>query len=192
MSANTTRFARIALFASLVSLVLAAPAAAQYVTFPRIGLSGSLDDYQPVIDVHGQEPFEIHVIVMPAEGYPVLQHEYTSFNWAVLEACCGGAASILAEDYNPSCQHEGSAYSGVTTTVEECVTGASVHLCTLTLRMEADVAGTYYVVGGPLGLAYDCGGEGVLMTDMIVQVNYTTDITPVESTSWSGVKELFQ
>ena len=70
--------------------------------------------------------------------------------------------------------------------------GEVILLCTLTLQMGQDIpSGSYYVIGGPLGLAYDCEGESVLMTDMTLHVNYTSDITPVEQSSWSGVKELF-
>ncbi len=192
MPANPLHFARSALLASLVCLVLAAPAAAQYVVFPRVGLSGAPDHYEPVVEVHGQDPFDIYVIVLPPEGQALMQNEYASFNWAVLEACCGGAANIVSEVYNPACEHVGSAYGGVTTTVDECVSGAALLLCTLTVQMDTDIPGTYWVVGGPLGLSYDCVGEGVLMTDMIINVIYTNDTTPVEASTWSDVKELFQ
>ncbi len=191
MPANLHRVARHALMAALLCLVLSVPAAAQILTFPRVGLSGAPDHYQQFINVHGQVPFDVYVIVLPAEGNALMQHEYQSFNWAVLEACCGGAASIVTEDYNSACQHDGTAYGGVTTTVDECVSGSALLLCTLTLQMETDIPGTYWVIGGPLGLAYDCVGEGVLMTDMLINVIYTNDAAPVESSTWSDVKGLF-
>ena len=192
MSARIPSLARGALLTCLIGAVLVTTASAQYVTFPRVGLSGAPDHYEPWVSVHGQVPFEVYMIVLPAEGNTLMEHEYRSFNWAVLEACCGGAASIVSEDYNPACQHDGTAYGGVVTTVEECVSGEVLLLCTLTLQMDTDVPGNYFVIGGPLGLAYDCAGEGVLMTDMLLQVEFTNDITPVESSTWSDVKDLFQ
>lgn len=192
MAATMPNLARGVLYACLIGVVLVGTASAQYVTFPRVGLSGAPDHYEPWLSVHGQVPFDVYMIVLPAEGNTLMEHEYQSFNWAVLQACCGGAASILSESYNPVCQHDGTAYGGVVTTVEECVSGEVLLLCTLTLQMDTDVPGNYFVIGGPLGLAYDCAGEGVLMTDMILQVEYTNDITPVESSTWSDVKDLFQ
>jgi hypothetical protein len=193
MTANPISSCRGALLVLIATLLVASAASAQYVTFPRLGLSGAPDRYEPWVQVHGDETFEVYVIVLPAEGNTVLEHEYATFNWAVLEACCGGAAEIVSEDYNPACVHEGSAYGGVITTLDDCTGGEVIHLSTLTLQMAEDVpAGSYYVVGGPLGLAYDCAGESVLMTDMTVNVEYTSDITPVQGSSWSGVKDLFR
>ncbi len=136
----------------LLASVATGPASDQ---FPRVGLSPRPDHYEPYLDVHGQVPFEVYMIVLPAEGNTLMEHEYRSFNWAVLEACCGGAASIVGESYNPACQHDGTAYGGVVTTVEECVSGEVLLLCTLTLQMVIDEPGSYYVIAGPLALAYD-------------------------------------
>ena len=192
MPAQPLLHPRRALLVALAGLLLASAASAQLLTFPRVGLSGAPDRYEPWVTVHGDDTFEVHVIVAPAEGNPVLEHEYSSVNWGVLEACCGGAAEIVSENYSAGCHHEGSAYLGVVSTLDECAGGEVIHLCTLTLRMVEDTpSGNYFVIGGPLGLGYDCAGESVLMTDLTLQVDYDSGVTPVQRSSWSEVKGLF-
>ncbi|MEZ4387942.1 MAG: hypothetical protein R3D98_10290 [Candidatus Krumholzibacteriia bacterium] len=177
--------------AALLVLLLSLPASAQYLTFPRIGVSAAPDRYVSEIDVHGDATFELYVVALPPEDQSAFAQEFGEFQWAVLEACCGGAAAIVAEDFNPACEHVGSPYGGVVTTSEVCMSGEAVWLCTLTLQMVVDQPGRYYVVAGPLALAQTCGGEGVVMTDLLVDVNYTTDVTPVETLSLSRIKALF-
>ena len=192
MTARCRPIAPMFLLAALLCIVVATPAASQYVTFPRLGLSGAPDRYEPSIDVQGTAPFDIYVIVLPAEGEPTLEYDYHSFHWGILESCCGGAAAIVGEDYAGNCTHEGTPYSGVTTVGNECLTGDSILLCTISLQMTLDQTGQYFVIGGPLSLAYDCYEAGVLMTDMTLYVNYTSDNTPVDTVTLSGVKQLFR
>ena len=170
----------------------AVAASAQFVTFPRVGLSAAPDRYEPTLAVEGQDPFDVYVIAVPAEGEAVFGHGFTSFEWAVLEACCGGAAEVVTETYNPACQHEGGIYAGVTTTLDACTGGEVILLATLTLQMTVDQSGSYYVIGGPTGLASDCDGGGVLMTDLILYVDYNATSTPVEGSTLSRVKDLFR
>ncbi len=172
-------------------VLLAAPAAAQYVTFPRLGLSAAPDRYEPNIAVAGRDTFELHVLVLPRQEQTVHEHSFTSFHWAVLDACCGGAAVILDEDYNPACRNDGDIFGGFVTTFEECVTGEVVHLATLRMQMAIDIPGVYWIIAGPISQALTCDAQPVVMTDLTVYVDYTTDITPVTAASWSGVKALF-
>ncbi len=182
---------RIRLATLVVLLVaLAVPAMAQIV-FPRIGVSAAPDRYEPEIAVHGDETFDLHVVALPPEGQAEFDQEFGMFQWAVLEACCGGAAVIVAENYNPDCEHVGTPYSGVVTTSEECMSGSVVRLCTLTLQMVGQEPGRYFVAAGPLELSLTCAGDGVVMTDLMVSVDYTSDITPNEASSLSEVKALF-
>jgi hypothetical protein len=174
-----------------LALLLAAPAMAQ-IMFPRIGISAAPDRYVSTVEVYGDETFELYIVALPAEDQVVHQHDYGTFQWAVLEACCGGAAEIIAEDYNPEFEHQGSAYGGVVTTSEECMNGQAVLLCTLTLQMDTDDPGVYYVMAGPLALSQTCAGDDVVMTDMIAFVNYEAGATPVERTSLTAVKDLFE
>lgn len=192
MTARRHAIATTTLLAVLLCILASTPATAQYVTFPRLGLSAAPDHYEPSIDVEGLDPFDVYVIVLPAEGEPTLEHDYLSFHWGILESCCGGAATIVGEDYAGNCTHEGSLYTGVTTVANDCLTGDSILLCTVSLQMTLDQTGEYFVIGGPFSLAYDCDEEGVLMTDMILYVNYTTDTTPVGEVSLSDVKKLFR
>jgi hypothetical protein len=62
-------------------------------------------------------------VTLLAEDQVVHQHDYGTFQWAVLEACCCGAAEMIGETYSPSFEHVGSAYGGVVTTSEECMSG---------------------------------------------------------------------
>jgi hypothetical protein len=172
--------------------VCAGAASAQFVTFPRVGLSAAPDHYEPSLAVEGQDPFDVYVIAVPEESEPVFGHGFTSFEWAVLEACCGGAAEVVGETFNPVCQHEGGIYAGVTTTLDACTGGEAILLATLTLQMTVDQSGSYYIIGGPTGLAIDCDGGGVLMTDLILYVDYTAVSTPVEGSTLSRVKDLFR
>jgi len=177
---------------TLAILGLAAPAAAQYVVFPRLGLSAAPDRYEPNIEVHGDDPFDLWVLVLPPEGEAMLGNEYGSFHWAVLEACCGGAARIVAQDYSPLYQHEGDILFGIVSSAQECGSGDVIELCRLTLQMTVDLSGQYFIIAGPLSLAYTCNLDGVVMTDMMVYVTYVADTTPVEPSSWSEVKSLFR
>jgi hypothetical protein len=176
----------------LVQLALVAPVQAQYPSYPRLGLSAAPDRFELDISVHGDETFELHVVVLPPEGETVHAHDYSYFEWAVLEACCGGAAVILDEDYNPQCQSDGTSLGGIQSVFDECQGGEVIHLATLTLQMAIDQPGIYWIIAGPLDAALTCDGQPVVMTDMLVNVHYTTDVTPVESSSWSGVKNLFR
>jgi len=196
MFARTLLARRVALLAVLASLAIALPAAAQYVTFPRLGATASLDHHDGFIEIHGDEVFELHILVMPPEGEPTLGHDYQQFEWVLLEPCCGGSATVLDIDYNPALTHEGTLLSGITSTLQdgqECLTGEMIHLATLTLQMDGQtLRGTYFILAGPFGLASDCAGEGVLMTDMQLAVDYFPDITPVEGSTFSDVKRIFR
>lgn len=182
---------RLSLLALALTMLLTASASAQLIYFPRIGVSASPTEYVPTVEVHGDETFELYVIALPPENEPVFQHDYGTFSWLLLEACCGGAADLLSEEYNPACTHDGGVYTGVVSSNEECMDGEVAWLCTLTLQMNEDTPGTYYVVAAPNAQAVTCGGEDVTMTDMLVTVNYTVSVTPNEATSLSEVKSLF-
>ena len=191
MTQPAALFRRSTLLAAALLLLVALPASAQFLMFPRIGVSGAPDRYVSEVSVHGTDTFELYVVALPPEDQTAFEQEFGQFQWAVLEACCGGAAVIVSEEYNPACQHDGAPYSGVVTSSEECMSGEVVWLCTLTLQMIVDEPGRYYVAAGPLALAQTCGGDGVVMTDMLVDVNYTSDVTPADATSFSEVKALF-
>jgi hypothetical protein len=180
-------------FALLLIVLLPAGAAdAQEFSFPRLGLSAAPDRYEPVVQVHGRETFEVHVIVLPPAGEKSLDQGYTSFHWALLEPCCGGAAEILSAEFNPAAESTGVLLGGVVTSFDDCAGGEVIHLGTLTARMLVDLPGEYWSIAGPLSQAQACDQEPVVMTDMVVYVNYTTDVMPVESTGLSGVKALFR
>lgn len=174
-----------------LTVLLATAASAQYVQFPRIGVSAAPDRYEPTIDVNDNGPFQMYIIALPPEDQATFGHQYGQFHWALLEACCGGAAALIDQEYNPLYTHAGGIYDGVTTSSEECIEGEVALLCTLTLQMIEDDPGQYFVMGGPMALSETCGGEGVVFTDLVATVNYLSDATPNEATSFSEVKSLF-
>jgi hypothetical protein len=182
--------------AAALVLLLALPAAAQIVTFPRLGASAAADHHDPEITVDGDEVFELHVLVLPPEGETTLGHDFREFEWVLLEPCCGGAAVVLEIDYNPAFSHEGTLLGGMVSTLQEgeaCATGEVIRLATLQVQMDPEtLPGLYYILAGPFGLAYDCAGEPVVMTDMQLAVQYDDDLTPVGRTSLSEVKTLFR
>ncbi|MBD3222774.1 hypothetical protein GF314_16205 [bacterium] len=189
---NSTLATRRTVLIAALALLVASAASAQFIQFPRIGVSAAPDRYEPSIDVHGDEIFEMYIVALPPDGEPLLQHDYGTFHWWLLEACCGGAAELIDQEFNPELEHEGSVYAGVITSSEECMDGEAVLLCTLRLQMVVDEPGQYFVMGGPMALSQTCDGEDVVMTDLVTSVNYINDATPVEQTSLTEVKALFE
>jgi len=177
---------------TLLSLMLVASASAQFLTFPRIGLSAAPDHYDPDITVRGEETFELYVLALAADDGVPLPHDFDSFHWAVLEACCGGAAVILESEFSPLCEHEGDVLTGVVTTAADCMGGDYVQICKFTMQMATDVEGLYYIIAGPMSVAQTCDGEEVVMTDMVVNIAFHGDQTPVHTQSLTKVKSLFQ
>ena len=189
--ASTAALAALAALAGTALLLAAGPAQAQFEAYPRLGFSAAADRHEPSITVHGDEVFELHVIVLPPEGEASLEHDFATFHWAVMQVCCGGAATILDEDFNPACQSDGELLDGVVTTFEDCAGGEVVHIATLTMRMAVDASGQYVLIAAPLSQAIACDGQLVVMTDMMVTVDYTADSASGEASSWSGVRALF-
>jgi len=187
----------VALAALATLLLAAAPAAAQYIVFPRIGLSVEPDRYERTIEVTGREPFQLHAIcVGPEDGEP-LATGIAELKWGILEACCGGAAQVLDVQFDPVCQSEGNLYDIVTSTpaATACLQQDMIHLATVTLQMAENVPeGLYYVVAGPRYPGLDCEGENVILSDLTVDVIYThaEGQTPTEATSWGDVKALYR
>ena len=177
----------------LAALALGAGAAsAQFVTFPRVGLSAAPDRYEPTLAVEGQDPFDVYVIAVPAEGEAVFGHGFTSFEWAVLEACCGGAAEVVTETYNPACQHEGGIYAGVTTTLDACTGGEAILLATLTVSMDAPEPGEYLAAAGPFAPAFDCEGNNPLFMDMPMTITVNGEPTPTLGSTWDSLKAIYR
>jgi hypothetical protein len=181
-----------ATMAAMVLLLAAGPAQAQFEAYPRLGFSAAADRHEPSIAVHGDEVFELHVLVLPPEGEATLAHDFAAFHWVIAQVCCGGAATVLGEDFNPACQNEGDLLDGVVTTFEPCAGGEVIHIATLAMRMAVDSPGQYVLMAAPLSQAITCDGQLVVMTDMMVAVDYTTDNTADEASSWSGVKSLYR
>lgn len=188
--------ARAGVLAAALVLMLALPATAQLITFPRLGASAAADHYDPEITVDGTEVFSLHILVLPPEGETTLGHDFRDFEWVLLEPCCGGAAIVLDMDLNPAFTHDGTLLGGMVSTLQEgeaCPSGEVIRLATLELQMDPQtLPGLYYILASPFGLAHDCAGEPVVMTDMQLAVQYGGDISPVEGSSLSEVKGLFR
>jgi len=189
---NNALHRRTALLVALIAVLSALPAAAQFIAFPRLGVSAAPDYYEPSIDVTGDETFEIYVIALPPEDATAFEHVYSQFSWWLLEACCGGAAQLVSQSFEPGFEHEGAVYTGVTSSAVDCVDGSVALLCTLTLEMTGEDTGQYYILAAPSEQALTCEGDPVVITDMLVAVNYDSGELPVESTTLSEIKRLFR
>ena len=191
-----TRLARIAAgcaMAGLVLIVWAAAAGAQTPQFPRIGLSTSPDYHSEFISVAMDEPFDLHMLLLPPEnGDPLF--DVSMVRWAVFQVCCGGVASVEAVNYTTELEHEGHPFDGVTSVANDCITDEIVHLATITFTLHADNPGVYLMVAGPTDWAQECGGENVVLMDMVVLVDLydPDDQTPVEQKSWGSVKATYR
>jgi hypothetical protein len=171
--------------------VLAAPATAQFTDLPRLGVSAAPDRYVGEITVQDDATFEVHVLVLGPDDDTPLDLGFLSFTWALLEACCGGAAELVDVALADPWIHEGSCIGGMESYSEQCITAGSYRLATLTLRMATSVSGNYWLLCGPINLAYDCAGEGVLMTDLPLLVRYANNV-PVERATMGSVKSSFR
>lgn len=179
--------------AALVLVAWATVAGAQPPSFPRIGLSTAPDHHSTSIAVAMDEPFDLHMLLLPPEnGEPLF--DVSLLRWAVFQVCCGGVASLEAVDYSGGMEHAGHPFDGVTSVAADCITDEIVHLATITFTLRADDPGLYLMVAGPTDWAQDCSGENVVLMDMAVEVDlYDPDEqTPVEQTSWAAMKALYR
>lgn len=181
---------RAATFTLLLGL-LAAPASAQFTQFPRLGVSAAPDRYVGEIAVLDDATFEVHVLVLGPDDDTPLDRGYLSFTWALLEACCGGAAELVDVQLAGPWTHEGSCIGGMESYTDSCLTAGSYRLATLTLRMATDVPGDYWLLCGPINLAYDCAGEGVVVTDLPLLVRYANEV-PVERATLGSIKSSYR
>lgn len=175
---------------AVVLMLLAGSAAAQFTTFPRIGASAAPDRYVGEIAVAADETFQVHVLVLGPDDETPLTRGFRSFAWAILEACCGGAAEVVDVDFGGPWQHEGDCIGGMVSTNDACPGDGWYRLTTLTMRMLDDRPGEYYLMCGPIGLAYDCAGAGVVMTDLPLVIHYAGGVA-TESTTLGAVKSSF-
>jgi hypothetical protein len=169
----------------------AAPASAQYTEFPRLGVSAAPDRYVSEISVADDATFEVHVLVLGPDDDTPLDAGFQSFTWAMLEACCGGAAILVDVDLAGPWEHVGSCLGGMVSSSDQCPMEGSFRLATLTLQMATHIPGDYWLLCGPINLAYDCAGTGIVMTDMPVLVHYANNV-PVERSTLSSVKSSFR
>lgn len=181
-----------AILALGLAAVVAAPASAQYLTFPRLGVSAAPDHYEPEIQVDGDQEFQLYVLVLAPQDETPLTTSFSSFNWAVLQSCCGYDTELVDESYEDGFTHTGTALGGVVCDADGCRGGDYVRLATLTFRMITNYPGDYFMMCGPVTYQQACDGSNVVFTDLNVVIHYTVDgQTPVENQSWGAVKALF-
>jgi len=171
--------------------LFATPAMAQFTLFPRLGVSAAPDHYVPEITVANDETFVVHVLVLGPDDDTPLTHGFQSFRWALIEACCGGAAVLVDVELAGPWQHDGSALGGMLSFSDQCPTQPWHRLATLTLRMTTSNPGDYFLLCGPIDLAYDCAGAGVVMTDLPLLVHYTNNV-PLARSTLGAVKSAFR
>ena len=108
------------------------------------------------------------------------------------QVCCGSVVDIVDVVWNDDFDHVGHPILGVTSTPKECVPRDSMLLATITTILHDPVPGGGLWAAGPYDASFDCDGELTLFNGMPVSIFVEEDITPVEPTSFGGVKALYR
>jgi hypothetical protein len=126
-------------------------------------------------------------------------------SWIKHTGCCGVDFEILHVDYNPALEHVGDPVTGVTTTAPECLEQDIVLLATITFAINYPTQGIALMPAGATGPGLDCGGEGFLFFDLLLEVTMDEVVIsaipdesepgwgPVsEGATWGGIKGTYR
>lgn len=177
---------------ALAVLMILAPGAQAQLDFPRLGLSTSAESYVDTLTVEIGQEFTLYVCAYGNQPGDPLNQEVSALAWAVHQVCCGAILEVVAEEYNPDFYHEGTPYFGVTSSSETCVTADSIVLATLTMVIDAPEPGEYLAAAGPFSAAVDCEGNNPLFMDMPVILTVWGEPTPVEASTFGGLKAIYR
>ena len=179
-------------FALLAILFLFAASAAAQVTYPRMGLSASPNEYIDNITIAPGEEFTLYACVFgPGPGEPVDQ-AFTSLSWVIHQVCCGAEIDILDYQSNPDLEHTGHPLLGVHTTSETCYDQDLTVLGTLTCNLTNPTPGGVLWAAGPFDASYDCDGGNALFLGMAVTINSEDDVLPTDVSSWGSLKAIYR
>lgn len=181
-----------AVVALLATTLVLAPRAHAQISFPRLGISASAESYVDTFSVDNEAPFTLYVCAFGFQSGQPLGQEVSSLQWAIHQVCCGAVLEVTGITYNPDFTHTGDPYSGVTSTSDVCVDADSIVLATLAVRMTAPEPGDYLAAAGPSGPAWDCAANNPLFMDMPMTITITGDITPVQASTWDGLKAIYR
>lgn len=174
-----------------VAMFLAPQADAQ-IAFPRLGISASPVSYVDSLEVDIGESFQLYVCAFGNQPGDPLEQEVSVLQWALHQVCCGAVLEVQDVDFNPDFYHEGTPTFGVASSSESCVSAESIVLATLTLTLNAPEPGVYLAAAGPFAPAIDCEGNNPLFMDMPVNLIASGEVTPVESSTWGGLKASYR
>ena len=172
--------------------LLLAPRAEAQLTFPRLGLSASAESYVDTLTTEIGQEFTLYVCAFGFASGDPLEQDVSVLKWAVHQVCCGAVLEIMDTQYSPDFFHTGSPYMGVTSSSETCVSADAIVLAALTMRIDAPEVGDYLAAAGPFDAAVDCEGNNPLFMDMPVIITATGDPTPVEASTWGGLKAIYR
>jgi len=128
-------------FALLAILFLFVANATAQVTYPRVGLSASPEEYIDTLNVASGEEFTLYACVFgPGPGEPVGQ-AFTSLSWVIHQVCCGAEIDIVDFQTNSDLEHTGHPLLGVQTTSETCYDEDLIVLGTLTCTLNNPTPG---------------------------------------------------
>ncbi len=179
-------------FALLAILFLFVANATAQVTYPRVGLSASPEEYIDTMNVASGEEFTLYACVFgPGPGEPVGQ-AFTSLSWVIHQVCCGAEIDILDFQTNPDLEHTGHPLLGVQTTSETCYDEDLVVLGTLTCTLTNPTPGGVLWAAGPFDASHDCEGGNALFTGLAVTINAEGDALPTDDTRWGSIKAMYR
>jgi hypothetical protein len=179
----------IALLALIFLLTTTARAQNDY---PRVGLSVSPDHYSEEITIVEGEEFTLYACVFGIDDETPLSQPLSSVSWVIHQVCCGSTVDIVDVVWNDEFVHEGHPILGVTSTPIECMDRDSILLATITAILHDPVPGGGLWAAGPYDASFDCQGEMTLFEGLPVSILVDDTVTPVEPTSFGGVKALYR
>ena len=175
---------------SSLKLCLVAEGAAD--VYPRLGLSVEPDRYSEEITIVEGQPFTLYACVFGPDDATPLTQSLESISWVIHQVCCGNTVDIVEVEWSDDFVHEGHPILGVTSTPKDCVVRPNLLLATITAVLHDPHPNGGLWAAGPYDASYDCDGEVALFFGMPVSILVEQDTTPVEPTSFGGLKALYR
>ncbi len=179
--------------ATVLTLTLSVGPAVAEGEFSVLGLSASPDSYVDEIEVDFDQEFQLYVIIAGPGAVEPLTKDFSSVNWAVLQACCGGSPAFMIESvlHSESLVHEGEPIVGVHTSAPVCIDADIITLATLTFTWLYEPAGSFLLGAAAMSAAEFCGEETEFLSGCSVRI-VPLGITPAEDKTWGEVKSLYR
>ncbi len=180
-------------FACVLSLSLYAGFATAQGEYSVLGLSAAPDAYLGEAEVDFDSDFELYVILAGPGAVEPLPWDFSAVDWAVLQSCCGGSPAYMVESdlISASLVHEGDPILGVRTSAPDCLPTDIIHIATLTFTWIYQPTGPFFMGAAAMSSVEICGEDPQFLSGCSVRIT-PLGITPAESRSWGGVKNLYR